>query len=299
MTTTYSMKTILNETHSDNTHELRDEELKYLQNEMLSIYKDVFEVCERNNLKLFLQGGTLLGKVRHNGFIPWDDDMDFGMSRTDYNQFIKIFDKELSDKYILRAPGYKGGATTRFIHIYKKNSYLEYETSNSNTINKISIDIFPIDYAPNNKIVRYIKAVISNGRTFVTSSLEFADFCDDKTKEKLLSNFNGKMNYYSRVIVASLYKRADRDLLYAKLDREVSGFKKTQWCTSSMGRKHYLGELQPSDTFFPLKRTDFCGVDAWTLNHPERYLRHNYGQNFMEIPPKEKREKHFIIKLRA
>ena len=104
----FSYKDLINDSYpAADEHFLNNEEIVALQNVLLEILRDLMEVCEKNEIKPFLQGGTLLGKIRHNGFIPWDDDLDIGMCRKDYENFKKIFDNELSDKYILMVPGVK------------------------------------------------------------------------------------------------------------------------------------------------------------------------------------------------
>ena len=77
--------------------------LRKLQLEELKILKMFKKICEENDLRYYLLGGTLLGAVRHDGFIPWDDDVDVCMPREDYEKFQKIADKQLEKPYYLRS----------------------------------------------------------------------------------------------------------------------------------------------------------------------------------------------------
>ena len=80
--------------------ELTNEELEKLHQCLLFILKDFIWVCNKYNLKYTLGGGSVLGAVRHKGFIPWDDDLDVNMPREDYEKFKAIFPKELAEEYV-------------------------------------------------------------------------------------------------------------------------------------------------------------------------------------------------------
>ena len=93
---------------------LSDEQLKKLQSIQLDMLKEVKRICHKHNIKYSLIGGTLLGAIRHQGYIPWDDDADIGMLREDYEKFRAICEKELNqEKFYFQddrnTPGYRWG----------------------------------------------------------------------------------------------------------------------------------------------------------------------------------------------
>ena len=79
-----------------------NEKVRLVQKKEVELLKIFSDICEKNNLTYYALGGTLLGAIRHGGFIPWDDDMDLGMPREDYDKFIKIADSELPKHIILK-----------------------------------------------------------------------------------------------------------------------------------------------------------------------------------------------------
>lgn len=113
----------------------------------IDLYLKFAEVCKKNGLRFWADGGTLLGAVRHNGFIPWDDDMDFIMPREDYNKLMEIGPKEFCYPYFLQTPhtdsnyGYsfaklRNSNTTNIPRVFKKAGFNH----------GIPIDIFPLDF---------------------------------------------------------------------------------------------------------------------------------------------------------
>ena len=83
-------------------NEYDPETLKHLQDVYLMMLKDFIKVCDENQIEYYLDGGSALGAVRHQGFIPWDDDIDIGMTRDNYNKFLALAGKELGVEYFLQ-----------------------------------------------------------------------------------------------------------------------------------------------------------------------------------------------------
>ena len=164
----FSLKESLNKNmqSAQNTHRLSDEELLALQKKLMESYQDIYEVCKKYQIKPIIEGGSLLGYVRHNGFIPWDDDLDFAMSREDYEKFKKIFHKELSDRYILSVPNGGNVTVNRFMQIYVKNTRLVTADMSKNQPKHIAIDIFPIDFVPQNEFLIEKSLLRSVGKRF-------------------------------------------------------------------------------------------------------------------------------------
>ena len=121
---------------------------KEIKQYSFAILKDIKKVCEELKLTYFLDGGTLLGAIRHNGFIPWDDDIDVSMPRPDYEIFIREYNKYCNKNYKLKSittdlkygiPYAKISDTTTILYKFGRNAFGQ----------GLSVDIFPIDAYPN------------------------------------------------------------------------------------------------------------------------------------------------------
>lgn len=134
-----------------------DNILRHLQLTMLEILKVFDAFCRENNLKYSLYAGTLLGAVRHEGFIPWDDDLDVCMSRADYDKFLALWEKNHPEGYVLQNKENSIYFDQSFSKIRKDHTtFLQDAREIGNHHTGIFLDIFPIDRIPNGFIKRVV-----------------------------------------------------------------------------------------------------------------------------------------------
>lgn len=122
--------------------------LRKVQMVLLEIAKEIKRVCDENNIKYFLDSGTLLGAIRHKGFIPWDDDLDIGMMREDYEKFCNIAPKCLNENYFLQTWKNDTYYGLPFAKVRKKNTVYVENKASKRAKNGFYVDVFPYDYAP-------------------------------------------------------------------------------------------------------------------------------------------------------
>ena len=89
---------------------------------MFRLLRTFSEICEENGLRYFVVGGTLIGAVRHRGFIPWDDDLDIEMERKDYLRLLQLLPEELNNAYLLQTHGTDPGFISTYAKIRDKYS---------------------------------------------------------------------------------------------------------------------------------------------------------------------------------
>lgn len=257
----------------------------------MEIVKNVIDICKKNNLKYFMLGGTMLGAIRHKGFIPWDDDIDLGLPRKDYDKFLEIAPKQLADN--LKLVNYKNNPNyhyyiTRILDIDTKviEERIENETEK---YTNASIDIFPLDGTPNNKILRqiYFFRVLYHRALM---SLCYKDSIDKKRKrskkEKILLCIMMKLPIEK---ITTAYKQKEKiDKLLKKQD-----FYNSKYVGNIMGA-YRTKEIVPQEFYGKGKMYEFEDVQMNGLELYDEYLKYTYG-DYMKLPPEDKRKTHFKI----
>ena len=274
------------------------EELKQIQDILLDMYKDILYICEKKRLTVLLGGGSALGAVRHGGFIPWDDDIDLIIPRKDIFLFLSTFKKDFGDKYDVTSPSNGGDVPDIVPRIHRKGTLLVNLFDKRNIgPSGVSIDITIMDFVPDKKLPRFFHGVVSNIMFFLANSKGMWLCRNERSDSFFSSNIKLHLFYKFRLFVgASLFFISYRKMCLW-FDKWTSLCRISNWLSIPVGREHYFGELLHKDVFYPPKEMLFEGVKAYVPNDLTTYLRNLYGEDYMSIPPVEKRESHPFVLL--
>ncbi|WP_051541824.1 LicD family protein [Clostridium lundense] len=278
--------------------ELDDEGLRKYQLEVLKIALDFVKFCDYNNIKYSLSGGSVLGAIRHKGFIPWDDDIDINMPRKDYDRFVSLFQREFKDKYLLQTPKNSPELGLLVTQIRKKGTVARRKYDWNAEECGISIDIYVIENVFTSPVLFYIQKAGSLIFPFaVSASRTFNNRRLPKQIEKLESRRVRYKN--SKLIIGWLFHLIP---LRVWISLSLKFFTLCKNNSSNLvsipsGRKHFNGELYSRDELCKMVNHKFENIEFKIPIGYDQYLKQLYG-NYMLIPSVEKREKHVFLELK-
>lgn len=260
-----------------------DEQLKSLHKVQIEILDEVVRICKKHNITYFLIGGTLLGATRHNGFIPWDDDLDVAMLRKDYEKFIDIAKTELDKKYYLQDISTDKKYWQNFAKIRKNNTLFDEKMiENIDTHKGIFVDIFPLDNLTKINIFYKIKwSIIKNLSSFCLY------YRGIYTKEQVNHYYLCKL--FSIIGMKNILKMCN---FIMKMDLN----KETQFLVSYGGSYSREKEVYRKEWFFPVSKIKFENKTYTCPNNNDAILSQVYG-DYMKLPPVEKRVTHLPNKI--
>ena len=256
---------------------------KQLKEVLLYMLDTIDKICRAHNIDYFLDSGTALGAIRHEGFIPWDDDIDIGMMREDYKRFLEIAPHELPSDLVLQNEINEPTYYLFFTKVRKLNTIYSDNNREQNFKYKgIQIDIFPFDYIGND---------LEAASTYF-DKLEKLRFIAEKRMvvippQKALKRF---VYYIMRLVPVRFYRRK---LEYMMQKNNDSVKKYVASYTYIMSKKKRC--IFPAEAINPVKDVLFEGKTYMIMNDPDSYLKIMYG-DYMKLPPEEERIPHHIGK---
>lgn len=268
------------------------DEMKKIELNMLI---DFAKFCDDNNFTYYLSGGSLLGAVRHKGFIPWDDDIDIMMPREDYNKALKTYKSDIYeiDSIIVNESSYN-----RYARINNINTKLE-SNLRKNLEESVFIDIFPIDGLPDNKFLQYgIFCVQQLLIAFHLSTI--LKYTVSSRYEDRESGFFAWRKYFRTFIkffmVATIGKTNPSTwaLILNRIASKES-FYNHDYVAILVSGPHFTKERMPKKVYERKVQVEFEGGKFWAPSDYDYYLKRLYGK-YMELPPLDKRISHHDFK---
>ena len=274
---------------------LSDEERTGLQKHLFKMYKDVETVCIRHNLNICLAFGSVLGAVRHGGFIPWDDDMDLYMPRTDYDRLIHEFASELPSNYQVIAPNHSNNGYARFAKIVDLNTrFVELGAENARHPLGVFLDIFPLENInPESRLANKIRKYRSFAAMFIANAVSQFNSKSKVLRQVMTATPGGTVNYIVRQTIGFLFSFRTYSQWLDTIDRinRRDDFTGYVHCPTAIYSRPW--EPVKLSEYFPAKRVKFDDSDAFIPSDAIGYLERSYG-NWKRIPPESERWEHFV-----
>ncbi|ERK56255.1 LICD family protein [Gemella bergeri ATCC 700627] len=257
--------------------QLTESELKNIQRVLLVILDDIIEICEKNKIDFVLIGGSAIGAVRHQGFIPWDDDIDIAMTREGFEKFIDIISAQYSHKYSMLNPAEEQNYGRVIPKIRLKGT--TYRTVLEQDLDDVGvfIDIFIIENVFDNKLLKHIHGIGSLVLGFLLSCRR--KYKNKKNDDKNIRKYIGGLISFIRIeTLATRYDVWNR-MCKNNNSKEV---------TVPVDKFHFYGEIEKRSDVEKLIPVNFEGRNCYIFSNYDDYLMRRYG-NYMKIPPEKER----------
>jgi len=261
-----------------------DDQIQLLQKLELQNLDVITDVCQKLNIEFFLYGGSLIGAVRHGGFVPWDDDLDIAMLRADYMRFVEEAPKYLPENYYLQTP-YND---KRSPYVYSKlrlqgTKCVEYIHHKIKTEQGIYVDIYPIDHMPDDE-EEFLKQYERFQRMVRLYSLRQSPHPAGPS-----NSWKRTVRNMIRYLVSRLLTVIPQSFFVRQIDHIMTAHNNIH--TQRQGNYSYPLPQNLFYDIYPYEMGEFEGRSVWLPHNWEDHLRMRYG-DYMELPPEEERIGH-------
>ena len=264
-------------------------QMEHLHKVLLIIMDEVNRICKKNNIDYTLIGGSLLGAIRHRGFIPWDDDLDIAMTRENYDKFVSACNNELDDRFDIVTINNQENYGYGFGKVILKNtSVIPRHKKKFEEIKEIWIDIFPYDNIPNSRLLRLVHKY--KNYIYIKLIEERLDGIDNEQATKLKILCYRIMNIINKIIKLDKLKKSllTNQTKYDSIE--------TDYICSLSGSYKYNKETQKKDFFESYEWIVFEDRKYQVVSCYDKYLKSVYG-DYMKIPNENNRGTHEFLKI--
>ena len=256
-----------------------------LQEKSLEIFKYFQKICKEHNLRYWVGGGTLIGALRHQGFIPWDDDIDVFMPRPDYEKFYAIWNQvgDLEHYALCRTTKEKNIHQTDMQLVDLRTTFINRHSVNEDILHGVSVDIMPFEGCPENPIARGLQ---------IYHSILYSIF----NVQRLPDHQGGLLRFATSIVLNAVKDPAKRYKIWAKHEKKMAKYD----FDSAKTVKETITSFRA--LFYPHPRASFETMEVpfedITVSIPvgyDAYLRRIFG-DYMQLPPEEGRvAKHDVV----
>ncbi|WP_066349924.1 LicD family protein [Aliarcobacter skirrowii] len=260
---------------------ITQDELKNIQNTLVELLKEFDQICRENNITYYLDGGSVIGALRHKGFIPWDDDIDIAMKKADFDKLIPILEDITQKKenrcfaYILNKNSFHR-PFARYIQVdiahITRTAVLEAEY-----LPGIFLDIFILDGFENKYLEKY--------RNILEKSEEWF--------HSRLSGVVGKVSFFEYLLATNIEKYFGEKTVAKYYVKKIESFeKKSKKIDYYIPRQGFNYGVYTADVFQEPKYVEFEDGFFPIPTKPEKYLREHYSADWFLLPEPESRFSH-------
>jgi lipopolysaccharide cholinephosphotransferase len=247
---------------------------------LLSAMKDIDKICRENGLRYYLYAGTLLGAINHKGFIPWDDDVDICMPKTDYKTLVTILENDYSDKYYVRTYENTPSNYSKLTKIQIKGAEAVFSNG---TRDEIFIDLSVLHSAPDGKIARKIQRFQLEFWSMVLSTKSNVIVPTSVASKLVLKPLSHLSKQFIGRRIDAIMNRYDH------LVTEYYALMINMYPSPWNGKNGYLNDFVLREICEEPQYLEFEDTCFMAFSNPDRDLAPRFGKDYRKPYPEEKR----------